>query len=142
MAVIPRTDVVTPTTSVTATRTGPPTRVASVSQSVEQLYGSSGVAFNAAAFGFAEEGRASFERGGDGRPRQHAPGLINAPTQTFAALLEAGDQFFGGGAADEAKIRARKFTGLVSKAIEIYETNAKIISGTNNVLGTSFSAVL
>jgi hypothetical protein len=140
MAAVPRTDFIAPPTSVTAARSGPPTRVASVGQNVDQLYAGAGVAFDAAAFGYAEEGRASFDRG-DGRSRQHTPGLINAPSQTFAAILEASDQFFRGGG-DDANIRARKFTGLVSKAIEIYENNAKVINGTNVIRGTSFSAVL
>ena len=142
MATVPRTDFVAPPTSLTASRSGPPTRVASINQNVDAIYGGAGVAFDAAAFGYAEEGRASFDRGNDGRSRQRAPGLINAPSQTFAAILEAGDQFFSGGVGEEAGIRARKFTGLVSKAIETYENNAKIISGTNVIRGTSFSQVL
>jgi hypothetical protein len=139
MVLVPRAEFASPTAGVTPARAGPPSRVASTSQNIDQPQASANVAFDASAFGFAEEGRGAFDRGGD-RSRQHTPGLISAPSQTFASILESGDQFFSGG--DDGKIRSPKFAGLVAKAIQIYETNAKVISGTNNVLGTSFSAVL
>jgi len=34
------------------------------------------------------------------------------------------------------------YVGLASKAIEIYETNARIVSGETTILGTSVSVVL
>lgn len=129
-----------PASAVTA-RTGPPTRVASYGPSVEQLYASAGPSFNPAAFGFAEEGRPALGRDSNRRSRQNAPGVFSAPTQTFAAILESGDQFFAGGAG-AGSVRSTRFGGLVSKAIEIYENNAKVVSGTNNVLGTSVSLTL
>ena len=59
---------------------------------------------------------------------------------TFAAILESGDQLFGSGGT--GNIRSTRFGGLVSKAIEIYENNAKVVTGTSNILGTSVSLVL
>ncbi len=126
--------------SVAPTRGGPPTRVASsYNASVEQLYPGAGPSFHPAAFGYAEEGRSPVDRDNGRRSRQNTPGVFSAPSQTFAAILEGGDQFFSGG---DAGARNTRFGGAVSKAIEIYETNAKVVTGTNNVLGTSLSLVL
>jgi hypothetical protein len=125
--------------SVTQTRSGPPTRVASFGPTVEQLYANAGPSSNPAAFGSTEEFRPSVDRDANRRSRQNAPGVFSAPSQTFAAILESSDQFFSGG---DAAARSARFGGLVSKAIEIYETNAKVVTGNNNVLGTSVSLVL
>lgn len=125
--------------SVTQARSGPPTRVASFGSTVEQLYANAGPSFNPAAFGYTEEFRPSVDRDANRRNRQNTPGVFSAPSQTFAAILEGGDQFFSGGDADA---RSSRFGGLVSKAIETYETNARVVTGNNNVLGTSVSLVL
>jgi hypothetical protein len=139
MAMVPKPAIALSPASVSRTRAGPPTRVASFSPTVEQLDATAGASFNPATFGYAEEDRPSVDRDGGRRSRQDAPGVFSAPSQTFAAILEAGDQFFAGG---DAGVRSTRFSGLVSKAIEIYETNAKVVTGTNNVLGTSVSLVL
>lgn len=140
MATVPKAAAALAPTSAVTARSGPPTRVASYGPSVEQLYASAGPSFNPAASGFPEEGRPALGRDTNRRSRQPTPGVFSAPTQTFAAILESGDQFFSGG--EPGAVRSARFSGLVSKAIEIYEKNAKIVTGTNNVLGTSVSLTL
>ena len=67
--------------------------------------------------------------------------MVNAPTQAFAAMLEAGESATGG-SSDGRDVNAPQFSTLISKAIEIYENNARVVSGENYVLGTSVSLVL
>ena len=141
MALVPKAAATFAPASVAQTRVGPPTRVASSSPGVEQLYASAGPSFNPAAFGYTEEGRPSLGRDDQRRSRQNTPGVFTAPSQTFAAILESGEQFFSG-SGDAGGVRGARFGGLVSKAIEIYENNAKVVTGTNNILGTSVSLVL
>ncbi len=144
MAIIPRTVPLPAPANVANSRLGPSTRVVSSSPSVEELPSGAGVSFDGAAFGYSQE-PSSFDRGG-GRDREqnfsHHPGRFNAPTQAFASLLESGGGTAGGepGAAGDSNVV--RFPGLVSKAIEAYESNAKIISGEINILGTSVSLVL
>ena len=140
MAMVPKAAAAFAPASVMPTRAGPPTRVASSSPSVEQLFAGAGPSFNPASFGYTAEGRPSFDRDTQRRSRQNTPGVFTAPSQTFAAILESGDQLFGSGGT--GNIRSTRFGGLVSKAIEIYENNAKVVTGTSNILGTSVSLVL
>jgi len=140
MVTVPKAGALLAPASVTQTRGGPPTRVASSSPSVEQLNATAGPSFSPASFGFAEEGRGAVDRDTQRRARQNTPGVFTAPSQTFAAILESGDQLFGSGGT--GSVRATRFGGLVSKAIEIYENNAKVVTGSNNILGTSVSLVL
>jgi hypothetical protein len=139
MVLVPKAAAALAPSSVTQTRVGPPTRVASFSPSVEQLNGIAGPSFNPPSFGNTEEGRPSLDRDTQRRAHQNTPGVFSAPSQTFAAILESGDQLFGVGGGN---VRSSRFGGLVSKAIEIYENNAKVVTGTNNILGTSVSLVL
>lgn len=142
MATVPKAAPAPAPTSVSTTRrSGPPSRVASLGSSIDELQGSNSVAFDSGAFGFREEGHSSFAQGGGGRQGSHLPtGVVNAPTQAFAALLESGSRdSHGGGAGD---VKSPQFAGVVSRAISIYEANANILSGTNNVLGTSISIIL
>ena len=67
--------------------------------------------------------------------------MVNAPTQAFAEMLEAGETATDG-SSDGRDINAPRFSTLISKAIEIYENNARVGSGENYVLGTSVSLVL
>ena len=139
MATVPKAAPAPAPTSVSTTRSGPPSRVASLGSSVEELQGSNNVAFNSGAFGFREEGRSSFDQGGGRQGSPHQTGIVNAPTQSFAALLEGGGQDSQGHGVD---VKSPQFAGIVSRAISIYEANANILAGTNNVLGTSISIVL
>ena len=126
-------------------RLGPPSRVVSYAgNSVEELPGGAGVSFDSAAFGFRQDAPSSFDRN-DGReqqpPRYHAGG-INAPSQTFAAMLEFPETAGGGNRNAAGDGPATPFPGVVARAIAIYETNAKIVGGESNILGTSVSLVL
>ena len=142
MATVPKTSLALNPASITKTRLGPPTRVVSQSQSsVEELQYSTNVSFDSAAYGFREEDRSSFNHQGGNRQPHHQPGVVTAPTQAFAAMLEDGETASGGRSGGN-DVNAPRFSGLISKVIEIYETNARVISGDNNVLGTSVSLVL
>ncbi len=139
MATVPKTSPPLNLASVAKTRLGPPTRVVSQGQSsVEELQSSANVSFDSTAYGFLEEDRSSFDHQRGNRQPHHQPGVVNAPTQAFAAMLEGGETASGGGGDDKDP----RFSTLTSKAIKIYETNARVVSGENYVLGTSVSLVL
>ena len=147
MAIIPRAGAMPAPANVSNTRLGPPTRVispSSSSSSVEELPGGEGVAFDSAAFSHYDES-SSFDRGGNRGQNQNFnqhPGSLNAPTQAFAAMLEAG----GPSGTDNSDGTRNEDTppspGLVSMVINTYENNAKVVSGEMNILGTSVSMVL
>lgn len=144
MVLIPRAAPAQVPANPTNTRLSPPSRVVSYAgNAVDELPGGASVNFESAAFGFRQDEPASFDRDG-GREQQfpsHHSGRINAPSQTFAAMLE--DSETAGGKKNAAGDGpAAPFPGVVARAIEIYETNAKIVSGESNILGTSVSLVL
>lgn len=70
-----------------------------------------------------------------------AVGMLRATSQAFAAFLEfegVNDQTAGAGVDG----RSQGFSGLVSRAINAYETNARVVNGTEKRLGTSLSVNL
>ncbi len=140
MVLIPRAAPVQAPSTATNARLGPPSRVASHGgSSVEELPEGASVSFDNGAFGFRQDAPTAFDHNG-GREQQaprHRAGGINAPSQTFAALMESSE---GGNGAGNGV--AAPFAGIVAKAISIYETNARIVSGENNILGRSVSLVL
>lgn len=128
--------------NVSKARLGPPTRVVSQGQtSVEELQSGANVSFDSGAYGFREEARSSFDDQRGNRQPHHQPGVVNAPTQAFAAMLENSEPATGGNS-DSRDVNSPRFSGLISKVIEIYETNARVVAGENYVLGTSVSLVL
>ncbi len=140
MAVVPKPVPVATQPSVSANRTGASSRVASHERDVDELHSSTGVNFDSANFRFHEEDRSLFDRSG-GNSRQRQTGLFTTPTQAFAAMFDSG----GVGRSEDnssSAVKTARFGGLVSKAISIYEDNAKVVSGEANVLGTSISLVL
>ena len=142
MATVPKTSPPLNLASITKPRLGPPTRVVSQGQSsVEELHSSTNVSFDSAAYGFREEDQSSFDHRRGNRQPHHQPGVVNAPTQAFAAMLEARETATAGNS-DDRDVNAPRFSELISKAIKIYETNARVASGENYVLGTSVSLVL
>ena len=76
----------------------------------------------------------------EGRSDVHAPGLVRSTSQAFAAFLE----FEGGGDTGDATRKGGIpiFTGVLSRAITTYETNARVISGTMVPLGATLSLSL
>ncbi len=144
MATIPRPLPLPAPANVAGSRSGPSTRVSSVGgATVEDLPGSAGVSFDSAAFGFREDAGPAFDGGrGEGRQQQH-PGFVDAPTQAFAAMLEGAEiPKTQDGQSGPGSGEAVPYVGLASKAIEIYETNARVLSGETAIRGTSFSVVL
>lgn len=138
MATVPKASPPLNLASVTKARLGPSTRVVSQGQSsVEELQSSVNVSFDSAAYGFREEDRSSFDHQRGNRQPHHQPGVVNAPTQAFAAMLEGTETASAGGDS-----KGPRFSVLISKVIEIYEKNARVVSGENYVLGTSVSLVL
>ncbi|NQU62130.1 MAG: hypothetical protein HQ512_13450 [Rhodospirillales bacterium] len=146
MATVPKAAPFAAPTNISRTRSSPPTRVASAGGgNVDELQNTASVSFGASSYAFNEEDHSSFNRAFNRNDRRNSrpqiTGLFSAPTQAFTALLEAGDTSSGKSDAAGETSKA-PFAGLVSKAIAVYENNAKIISGNSNILGTSFSIVL
>jgi len=145
MALIPRTAPAPVPASTNNARLGPPSRVVSYAgNSVEELPGGAGVSFDSAAFGFRQDAPSFFDRNGghEQQPPRHHSGRINAPSQAFAAMLEFPETAGGGNRNAAGDGPATPFPGVVARAIAIYETNAKIVGGESNILGTSISLVL
>jgi hypothetical protein len=143
MATIPRQAPLLAPANISGTISGPSTRVSSVGGStVEDLQNSAGVSFDSSAFGFHEDANATFDCGhGEGRQQSH-PGFIYAPTQAFASILQGAE--FPKSDDDQSQPGSVRSIppGLAAKAIEIYETNARVLSGETAIRGTSFSVVL
>ena len=105
---------------------------------VEPTGGKLGVTYNDAALAYENEGGGSSPQRDSAAP-QNQNGL-NAPPQAFAAIFEIDDTVPAG---EQAKVAgSRGFAGLLAKAIHTYEANARVVSGTNNTLGTSLSLTL
>jgi len=111
--------------------------VATVSQSaVEGATASNSIAFNAAAYSFRDDRNNSFAQ--DNQPPPNRTPVLVASTQTFAAIVEARNAVADAGRAGQMTT-GRGFHGLLSRAIYIYETNAKIIHGTADFRGGTVS---
>lgn len=145
MAQVPKLTASPAVQSAAATRPAPGSRVASIStSSADQPNAITGTQLDAAPFGF-ENSQPELNNREDGRRqgqdrRQHL-GVLNAPSQAFAELLEYEAPTTASAGAG-ASNRERAFAGLVSKAIATYETTAKIIHGDSLVLGTEVSVTL
>ncbi len=106
---------------------------------VEELSPNVGASFNNAPFLAPEYERRGFgNRTEDQRLGGDASRFIT-PSQSFASLLESRD---GAGlnspGAGTPGVRS-KFTGLLARAIKVYETNAKVVSGTLELPGAKLS---
>lgn len=145
MVLIPRAAPVHAPANVANARLGPASRVVSYAgSSVEELPEGTTVSFDSGQFGFRQDAPSSFNHNaGHEQPTpHHQTGRLNAPSQTFAAMLEFPETTDGGNRDAAGNGPATPYPGVVARAIEIYETNAKIVSGENNILGTSVSLVL
>ena len=113
---------------------------------VEELSGSSALAFDTPSLGFQSSpdndlgrqpthgGDRGFGRGGGSRPGRS---LFSTPTETFASIVQSEISVRDGDRQDGRPGRA--FAGIVSKAIATYELNAQVIHGTLPRRGTSLS---
>jgi len=120
----------------------PGARVASFGSSpVEELNPKLGTAFDDAFYLLQDYGRGRLPQGREQQSHHQAVGMLRATSQAFAAFLE----FETGGSkvtGDGADGGSRGSPGLVSRAINAYETNARVISGGEPELGTSLSLTL
>lgn len=110
---------------------------------IEGISGDVGVANQGVNYQFAA-GVRDQRTGHHGAERQHATLISRVMTSpdTFVAVLranvgEAGRERAGNGAGE-----GRGSTGLLSRAIGTYETNARVTAGQNKFRGTAFSMVL
>jgi len=79
--------------------------------------------------------------GDQGQHRHRSGGdtsRFTTPTQSFTEMLESQD-IVAGAAAGRGGVQPRKFAGLLAQAIKVYETNAKVISGTLESPGATVS---
>jgi len=143
MAQVPKVSAVLPVTTASATRGAPSVRVASVSAAtVEEPHFSTAIQLDTAPFNFDEDRSRTDDRDPQ-QPQYHERrhlGLIEAPSQAFAALREYDNGT--GRSAHGREGESRVFPGLVAKAINTYETNERVIHGNNPVLGTEVSVTL
>ena len=103
---------------------------------ISELNPGFGVFYNDAMLRFQDYGRGA----GD---RRHAPQLPNAqrfdtPSEAFAQVYEESQQSGDVGRPLEG-IDGPSFRGTLARAIDIYETNMRVVSGNTNVLGESLS---
>ena len=121
-----------------------PSRVASLSGNIDETSSASGINLDTAvAFGFKEEQQqtTSDQRNPQQQNNPFVNGLVQAPSQNFASMLEASSENEGFTLAKESG-RVRKFANIVARAIKTYETNALVISGTQPQNGRELSMTL
>jgi len=122
-----------------ATRSASPARVATAGHSpLEEASATEPSHRDAAPFGFQESRQ---ELTSQGQQRRQHSGILNAPSQAFAALLEY-EAPVTTSTGNPGAVRERAFAGVVAKAIEAYETNARVIHGENPMTGTQISLTL
>lgn len=145
MAQVPKTAApIAPQPTTSNSRLGSGHRVASHGSSIEELNTAVGLALDAAQYDSGRGGGAGLDSGGqrDGHDSRQEDGfsygrLFRADSSVFAAIFEGANASAGsptGGAVQLA--------GPVSKAINIYENNAKIITGNYTLPGMSLSVRL
>jgi len=105
---------------------------------IEAMSPQAGVSYDDSNFLFQDygQGRRSQDRH-RGPVRNLLTRGVNATSQTFAAIFEVsqGTNSGGTGGGSGAAIAA----GLMSRAINIYESNAKVLAGTEAVRGSTIS---
>jgi hypothetical protein len=144
MAQIAKTAPTTPAANAAGPRVAAGVRnVATVDRApVEEISPKTGASFDDAAFLFQEFARGGVpgRRQGQG-PAIPTPGMIRATSQAFAAFLEFEGSAQSSAGLTEAAGKAASPT-VVSRAINVYETNARVIGGGMVRLGSSLSMTL
>jgi hypothetical protein len=97
---------------------------------------SGGISFNAATYSARDNQGGSLAR--DDRQSTDRRAAIIAPSQTFAAIVEARSATSGARDGSGGAV-SRGFHGILARAIAIYETNAKIIHGAMELRGANVS---
>jgi len=107
---------------------------------VDELSAQIGVSYEQTEFLFQEYGSEE-EQGGQKRPPLGTQGLLQTSNDTFTSLVEL---VMGGSDAEDTFGDGGGSTGSVSvtRAISTYETNARVISGSNAARGESMSMTL
>lgn len=143
MSQIARTAALTPTATPYANRLSAAARVASTQSSpagVEELSTRVGVSYDDSMFSYQDEGSGGLPR------RQHAPirgvELFSTPSSAFAAAFEAQEYGQSENAAGGGGPEGGSLTQRLAKAISTYETNTRVISGTDNMRGTNLRLTL
>lgn len=141
MAQVPKVYVPTPAQAGAAARAMRPTNIASLdSQINESSAGQPTSSLDTAPFTLEGGRQRDPGQGRDNNQPQPWPrhgGLIAVNSQTFGSLVE----YYGSTVANDAgpEVRGRQFGGVISRAINTYETNAKIIHGEPDVTGKELS---
>ncbi len=141
MAQVPKATAVAPQATASTARVGPGSRVASFGANpVEELNSGVNISFDAAASGSRGQDERSRPNLGNGSRDPHAERAISrlfrTESQAFASIFQGDDKEI-----TEAS-RATGFGKPVSSAINTYETNAQVISGSQPIRGTSLSLTL
>ena len=127
----------TPAQSIAATRGMPVSKIASLDASIDQPSASNFKSFEPE---FALRDDTPQDAGSKNTPRHNLPqhgGRLVMGSQWFTSLIDhmqkptANDQ--------DPSVKARQMGERVSRAIRIYENNAKVISGNPEVTGTKIS---
>ncbi len=105
---------------------------------IDALNPQPGISYNDAALAYEDEG--SGTSGRKNRFSQPSASNFNAPSQSFAAMFEG--TYDSQSSATRSGSNPRFMNILLSKAIGIYETNARIISGSEKSIGSSLSLTL
>jgi hypothetical protein len=105
---------------------------------IEEVSPNAGVSYGQTGFLFQDYGQGGDSQGRDRGPvRNPRTQGVNATSQSFAAIFEVGQAANFGGAG--GGLGTAFVAGLLTKAIGIYENNAKVIAGTEAVRGGTLS---
>jgi hypothetical protein len=108
---------------------------------IEEVSPKAGVSYEETGFLFQDYGQGGhFQDRNRGPIRNPLTYGVNATSQTFAAIFEVAQATRSGGTG--GGLGAAFVAGLLSKAIDIYESNAKVIAGTEAVRGGTLSISL
>ena len=135
MAQVPKVYAPTPAQTIANARAVASTRVASLDGQIGESSGGLATS-NLDTAPFTLQGEQQRQQRPDSPPARHA-GFLVVPSRAFGSLVE----YYTNEAANDAgpEVRARRNIGLVSRAINTYENNAKIIHGEQDIIGTEIS---
>lgn len=105
---------------------------------IEEVSPKAGVSYEETGFLFQDYGQGGrFQDRARGPIRNPLTHGVNATSETFAAIFEINQVPNTGGTG--SGLGSAFVAGLLSKAIDIYESNAKVIAGTEAVRGGTLS---
>jgi len=107
--------------------------VASVDRAspIDEISETAGASFNGGGFRTHEYAGDLLDRQSQHRHRTGGDASrFSTSTQSFAAMIESQDFVTAATAGGGGGVKPRRIAGLLARAIKVYETNAKVISGT------------